>query len=49
MPSGTLPMVTSSQNATKSLRASATIMTLRVSPRPSAVRARYHLTKALSG
>ena len=49
MPSGTVPLVTSSQNATKSLRASATIITLRVSRRPSAVRAWYHLTSALSG
>ena len=49
MPSGTLPVVTSSQNATKSLRASATIMTLRVSRRPSAVRARYHWTNPLCG
>jgi len=34
MPSGTLPVVTSSQKATTSLRASATIIALRVSRRP---------------
>ena len=36
------PVVTSCHNATSSLRASATIMVLRVAPRASAVRARYH-------
>ena len=49
MPSGTVPVVTNSKNATRSLRASATIMTLRVSRRWSAVRCRYHWTSALSG
>ncbi len=49
MPSGTAPVLTSCQNATNSLRASATIMTLRVSRRWSAVRLRYHITSALSG
>jgi hypothetical protein len=40
--------VTCCHNATSSLRASATIMVLRVAPRASAVRARYHWARALS-
>ena len=38
-PSGTSPVVTRRQSAMSSLRASATIIVLRVLPRPSAVRA----------
>src|SRR5215467_6743054 len=40
-PSGTSPVVASRHSAIRSLRASATIMVLRVTPRASAVRARY--------
>src|SRR6516164_7582306 len=48
-PSGTSPVVASRHSAIRSLRASATIMVLRVTPRASAVRARYHLANTLSG
>jgi len=47
-PAGASPVVTSRHNAMRSLRANATIMVLRVPPRASAVRARYHSAKALS-
>ena len=48
-PAGTRPVVTSSHSAISSLRASATIMVLRVVRRPSWVRCRNHLASALSG
>ena len=41
-PSGSLPVVASSHNAINSLRASATIITFLVGPRPSWVRAKNH-------
>src|SRR3954453_370596 len=47
-PCGTSPVVTSFQSAMSSLRASATIIVLRVAPRASAVRARYHCASELS-
>src|SRR5215472_16316431 len=47
-PDGTSPVVASGQSAIRSLRASATIMVLRVVPRASAVRIRYHAANALS-
>lgn len=47
-PSGTSPVLDIRHKAIKSLRASATIIAMRVRPRPSAVRSRYHLTRALS-
>jgi hypothetical protein len=47
-PSGTSPVVASRQSAIRSLRASATIMVLRVARRASAVRVRYHAANALS-
>src|SRR6187455_1071245 len=47
-PFGSSPVVTSFHKATSSLRASATIIVLRVAPRASAVRARYHCASALS-
>ncbi len=47
-PCGISPVVTRRQSAINSLRASATIIVLRVAPRASAVRARYHWAKALS-
>jgi hypothetical protein len=47
-PSGTSPVVTRRHSAMSSLRASATIIVLRVLPRPSAVRASNHFAKALS-
>ena len=47
-PSNGSPVVTKRQSAMISLRASATIMVLRVPLRPSAVRARYHNASALS-
>jgi hypothetical protein len=46
-PSGTSPVVASRQNMIRSLRASATIMVLRVAPRASAVCARYHAANML--
>ena len=45
---GTSPVVTRRHRAMSSLRASATIIVLRVTARLSAVRARYHCTSALS-
>ena len=48
MPLGTSPMVTRRQSAMSSLRASATIMILRVALRPSVVRALNHWARALS-
>ena len=47
-PSGTSPVVTRRHSAMSSLRASATIIVLRVLPRPSAVRASNHCARALS-
>jgi hypothetical protein len=47
-PAGTSPEVTSLHKAMSSFLASATIMVLRVPPRVSAVRARYHCAKTLS-
>ena len=47
-PSNVSPVVTKRQSAMTSLRASATIMVLRVPIRLSAVRARYHNASALS-
>ena len=47
-PSDTSPVVASRQSAIRSLRASATIMVLRVAPRASAVRSRYHSANTLS-
>ena len=47
-PSSGSPVVTKRQSAMSSLRASATIMVLRVPTRLSAVRARYHNASALS-
>jgi hypothetical protein len=47
-PAGASPVVTSRQSAIRSLRASATIMVLRVPPRASAVRLRYHSANTLS-
>jgi len=47
-PSSGSPVVTKRQSAMTSLRASATIMVLRVPIRLSAVRARYHNASALS-
>jgi hypothetical protein len=47
-PSKVSPVVTNRQSAMTSLRASATIMVLRVPLRLSAVRARYHNASALS-
>src|SRR6266550_629953 len=46
-PSNVSPVVTKRQSAMTSLRASATIMVLRVPRRLSAVRARYHSASAL--
>jgi hypothetical protein len=43
MPSGISPVITIRHSAMSSLRASATIMVLRVPLRPSADRSRYHL------
>src|SRR4051794_12296541 len=45
-PSGISPVVAMRQSAISSLRASATIIVLRVAPRASAVRARYHCASA---
>jgi hypothetical protein len=47
-PSNVSPVVTKRQSAMTSLRASATIIVLRVPIRVSAVRARYHSASALS-
>jgi hypothetical protein len=47
-PSGGSPVVTKRQSAMTSLRASATIIVLRVPILLSAVRARYHSANALS-
>ena len=47
-PSSGSPVVTKRQSAMTSLRASATIMALRVPLRRSVVRARYHNASALS-
>ena len=47
-PSSVSPVVTKRQSAMSSLRASATIIVLRVPLRLSAVRARYHNASALS-
>jgi hypothetical protein len=47
-PSSGSPVVTNRQSAMISLRASATIMVLRVPVRASAVRARYHNANVLS-
>ena len=47
-PSNVSPVVTKRQSAMSSLRASATIIVLRVPTRLSAVRARYHNANALS-
>src|SRR4051812_45956323 len=47
-PSGASPMHTKRHKAIKSFRARATIRVLRVPPRASAVRARYHCARALS-
>src|SRR5262249_60625099 len=47
-PAGGSPVVTSRQSAIRSFRANAIIMILRVLPRASAVRARYHWASALS-
>jgi hypothetical protein len=47
-PRGSSPVVTRCQRAMSSLRASATIMVLRVLPRPSAVRSLNHWARALS-
>jgi hypothetical protein len=46
-PSGTSPVMTRRHSAMRSLRASATIIVLRVLPRPSVVRASNHFAKAL--
>jgi hypothetical protein len=46
-PSSVSPVVTKRQSAMSSLRASATIIVLRVEPRRSAVRAWYHRASAL--
>ena len=46
-PSSVSPVVTKRQSAMSSLRASATIIVLRVAPRRSAVRAWYHRASAL--
>ena len=48
MPSVASPVVASRHSAMSSLRASATIMVLRVVLRPSAVRSRNHLASRLS-
>src|SRR3954470_5489137 len=47
-PAGTSPVVTMRHRAISSFLASATIRVLRVPPRASAVRARYHCASALS-
>ncbi len=47
-PAGTSPVVTMRHSAISSFLASATIRVLRVLPRASAVRARYHCASALS-
>src|SRR5215207_3897415 len=47
-PAGTSPVVTMRHNAISSFLARATIRVLRVRPRASAVRARYHCASALS-
>ncbi|RWG56282.1 MAG: hypothetical protein EOQ64_14050 [Mesorhizobium sp.] len=47
-PVGISPVVTSRQNAISSLRAKATIIVLRVPPRPSAVLAQNQCASALS-
>ena len=47
-PAGTSPVVTMRHNAISSFLARATIRVLRVPPRASAVRARYHCASALS-
>ena len=47
-PSGGAPVVTSRHNAMSNFLAKATIMVLRVPPRASAVRSRYHRARALS-
>jgi hypothetical protein len=47
-PAGASPMVASRQSTMRSLRASATIMVLRVPPRASAVRLLYQSANALS-
>jgi len=47
-PTGTSPMVTRRHSAMSSLRASATIMVLRMVRRPSAVRTLNHWARALS-
>src|SRR3954464_10133817 len=47
-PSGISPVVAMRQSAISSFLASATIIVLRVAPRASAVRARYHCASALS-
>ena len=47
MPLGTSPVLTKLHNATSSFLARATIMVLRMPPRASAVRARYHWASAL--
>ncbi len=47
-PSNVSPVVTKRQSAMSSLRASATIIVLRVPARLSAVRAWYHRASALS-
>jgi hypothetical protein len=47
MPLGTSPVLTKLHNATSSFLARATIMVLRMLPRASAVRARYHWASAL--
>ena len=47
-PARTSPVVTSRQSAMRSFRASATIIVLRVPPRASAVRFRYHSANTLS-
>ena len=47
-PAGTSPVVTIRHSAISSFLAKATIKVLRVPPRASAVRARYHCASALS-
>jgi hypothetical protein len=47
-PSGISPVLTICHSAMSSLRASATIIAIRVRTRPSAMRWRYHLSNALS-
>jgi hypothetical protein len=47
-PAGTSPVVTMRHSAISSFLARATIRVLRVPPRASAVRARYHCASALS-